>query len=157
MATGQNDPITDADLAELIARVDEAAAAFIRGDARTYLALLEHSDDYTLMPPGGGPTIHGSEGTDEAIDAVSAFFAGPGEATWVTEATYVSGDMVVLVGVERQSGVIDGREPQDWSLRLTLVFRRHADGWQIIHRHADALVHPIPFDHVAEVARGLDS
>ena len=63
---------TVADYAELIARVDEAAGAFIRGDFRTYLALLEHSDDYTLMPPGGGPTIHGFDGTPEDIDATSA-------------------------------------------------------------------------------------
>ena len=45
---------------------------------------------------------------------------------------------------------------QDWSLRLTLVFRRVGDRWQIVHRHADPLVHDIPFDHLAELARGLD-
>jgi hypothetical protein len=25
--------------------------------------------------------------------------------------------------------------------------------WHVVHRHADALVHPIPFDQVAELAR----
>ena len=50
-----------------------------------------------------------------------------------------------------------GLPDQDWSLRVTLVFRRTADGWELLHRHADPLVRPIPFDHRAQLARGLDS
>jgi ketosteroid isomerase-like protein len=42
----------------------------------------------------------------------------------------------------------------DWSLRVTLVFRREGATWRLVHRHADPLVHPITFDRVAELARG---
>src|SRR4051812_8269415 len=105
MVDGAAAAITESDLAELTARMDEAADAYIRGDFRRYLDLFEHAENYTLMPPTGGPTVHGFEGTEEQIEATSAFFAGPGEATWETEATYASGDLAVLVGVERQHGV----------------------------------------------------
>ena len=42
------------------------------------------------------------------------------------------------------------------SLRVTLVFRRAGDRWQIVHRHADPLVRTIPFEHFARLARGQD-
>ena len=42
------------------------------------------------------------------------------------------------------------------SLRVTVVFRRAGDRWQIVHRHADPLVRTIPFEHFAQLARGLD-
>lgn len=41
--------------------------------------------------------------------------------------------------------------------RVTLVFRRAGDRWQLVHRHADPLVRQIPFEHCAQLARGLDT
>jgi len=35
-----------------------------------------------------------------------------------------------------------------------MAFRREESGWRLAHRHADALVHPITFGHLAELARG---
>jgi hypothetical protein len=34
------------------------------------------------------------------------------------------------------------------------VFRREGSDWRLVHRHADALVHPISFDLLSELARG---
>jgi ketosteroid isomerase-like protein len=147
--------ITEADLADLVQRMDQAAKAFIKGDIDQYLSLFDHADDYTLMSPTGGPTVHGFDFSDEYLDGIRSFFTG-GEATLEVEQTYVSGDLAVLAAVERQHGVIGGIE-QDWSLRVTLVFRRKGDRWELVHRHADSLVNEIPFSHVAELARGLDS
>ena len=36
--------------------------------------------------------------------------------------TYASGDMAVLVAIERQHGEVGGMPDQDWSLRVTLSF-----------------------------------
>jgi ketosteroid isomerase-like protein len=147
--------ITSADVTELVERMDEAAGAYIRGDIRHYLSLFDHSDDYTLMPPYGGETTHGFEYTEESLDETSRFFAS-GEATLELQQSYVSGELAVLVAVERQHGEVGGLADQDWSLRVTLVFRRAGDRWQLVHRHADPLVQRIPFEHCAELARGLD-
>ena len=32
-------------------RVEDAAAAYFRGEVQTYLTLIKHTDDYTLMAP----------------------------------------------------------------------------------------------------------
>lgn len=68
--------------------------------------------------------------------------------------TYASGNLVVIVAVERQSGEVGDHPTQDWSLRVTLVFRREGSTWKLAHRHADALVHPITFDQLSELAKG---
>ena len=60
----------------------------------------------------------------------------------------------MLVAVERQHGEVGDLPHQDWSLRVTIVFRRAGDRWQIVHRHADPLVREIPFTDFAELARG---
>jgi ketosteroid isomerase-like protein len=63
--------------------------------------------------------------------------------------------LAVLVVIERQHGTVGELPEQDWSLRVTWVFRRTPDGdWEVVHRHADALVHPIDQQRLGALARG---
>ena len=145
--------IRDRDLDELVERTRAATRALIQGDVRGYFALVDEAPDYTLMPPTGGPTRHGSDTSRETVEALEEFFAGDGDGDFELEQSYASGDIAVLVGVERQHGTVAGLQ-QDWSLRVTLVFRRETSGWRLAHRHADALVHPIDMEHLSRLARG---
>jgi ketosteroid isomerase-like protein len=145
--------VTDEDLQELVERVREATRALIQGDVRGYIALVDEAADYTLMPPTGGPTRHGSDFSPEVVEALEQFFAGSGNGDFELESSYASGDLAVLVGVERQHGTVAGID-QDWSLRVSLVFRREDSRWRLVHRHADALVHPIDMEHLSRLARG---
>ena len=144
--------ITDGELAELVSRVAEATSAYIQGDIRRYLSLIEHSEDYTLLAPYGGEPRRGYD-SSEAQQSTARFFRG-GQANLEVVETYTSGDLVVLVAIERQHGEVGQLPEQDWSLRVTLVFRRTASGWQLAHRHADALTHPIGLEQLAALARG---
>jgi ketosteroid isomerase-like protein len=146
--------VTEEDMNELVQRVQEATTALMQGDVRRYLALVDQAPDYTLMPPTGGPTRHGVDPSQANVEALEEFFAGEGEGEFELEQQYASGDLAVLVGVERQHGVIAGLPPQDWSLRVTLVFRHEGPNWRLVHRHADALVHPISMEQLSELARG---
>jgi ketosteroid isomerase-like protein len=141
------------DVTELVDQVERAAVAYISGDLATYLKLISHADDYTLMSPFGGPTVHGIDVSEENIETTRRFFA-EGEATLEVEQTYVSSEMAVLVAVERQHGVVGGLPDQDWSLRVTLVFRREGEEWKLVHRHADSLVHPISMRQLSKLASG---
>jgi ketosteroid isomerase-like protein len=146
--------VTDEDLAALIERTAEAASALISGNVRRYLALLPHADDFTLMSPFGGEPIRGQDDSPENIEAQERFFAGSGEAELEMVQTYVSGDLAVLVMIERQHGVVGGLPEQDLSLRVTLVFRREGAEWRLAHRHADPLVHGIDLEQVMALLRG---
>ena len=145
---------TDDELAALVQRITEATEALIRGDIEGYAARIKHAEDYTLMSPYGGDPVRGFDDSDEAFDALARFFRG-GEATVEVVETYASGDLVVLVVIERQHGTVGDLPEQDWSLRVTWVFRRTAElDWEVVHRHADALVHAIDHERLSALARG---
>jgi ketosteroid isomerase-like protein len=145
--------MTQADgLTALVRRVSEAAKAFIRGDIRRYVELLPHAEDYTLMPPYG-EVRHGFDHSDASLDATAEWFQG-GEAELEVVRADRSGDLAVIVAIERQHGVVGGLPEQDWSLRVTLVFRLEEGEWRLVHRHADPLVHPVDHVQLSVLARG---
>lgn len=149
------DPENTAEVNELIEVMREAASAYIGGNIRHYFELMRHADDFTLMSPLGGETVRADSisNIDEQIAAEEEFFHG-GECALEIAECYASDALAVLVAVERQHGHVGTLPPQDWSLRVTLVFRREDDVWRLVHRHADPLVHPIDFEQVAALARG---
>jgi ketosteroid isomerase-like protein len=105
------------------------------------------------MAPSGGEPRRGFDASDEALEAMARYFQG-GEADLQVFQSYASGDMVVLVAIERQHGEVGGLPDQDWSLRVTLVFRRDGSDWTLVHRHADPLVRGISPELMAAIARG---
>jgi ketosteroid isomerase-like protein len=105
------------------------------------------------MAPSGGEPRRGFDASDPKLDAMARYFQG-GEAELQVFQTYASGDLVVLVAIGRQHGEVGGLPDQDWSLRVTLVFRREGSEWRLVHRHADPLVHGISQEQLAAIARG---
>ena len=113
---------------ELIDRWSEAARVYLNGDLRAYAGLAKHAPEYLLMPPYGGDPRRGFDGSDEAVARTAETFRGGHVDVEVFDA-YTSGDLAVLVAVERQQGTVGALPPQDWSLRITLVFRREDGEW----------------------------
>ena len=122
------------DVSALARETEEANKALVRGDIDKYVALTHHGKDYLLMNPFGG------------------FKNGALEQEVL--GTWESGDLAVLVTIERVAHVIGGLPEQDWGLRVTQVFRRDGKQWQLVHRHADPLVNKITVPQAAELARG---
>ncbi len=149
----QEGSIADEEIAEIVRRCVEANAALMRGDADTYRALLPHSDDFTLMSPFGGTPTRNGELTRERWEAVGRFFKNGTFEQEVVQ-SYGSTDMVVLAVIERCHVEVGGLPAQDWSLRVTLVFRREGAEWRLAHRHADPLAPGISLEQAAAIARG---
>jgi ketosteroid isomerase-like protein len=147
--------ITDEELAELLQRTEEATSAWMRGEMDRYLALTPHARGFTLMNPFGGAAARYDERA-ASIRAAASFFAG-GDAKLELVETHAWGDTLVLVMVERQHGEVGGMPDQDWSLRVTQVYRRDGSEWRVVHRHADPLVHDIGLERAAALARGAGS
>jgi hypothetical protein len=97
-----NVDVTDEDIADLIERTTAAAKAYIGGDMRTYFSLIRHEDDHVLLSPFGGEPRVGKDTSPGTIEDLERFFQG-GEAELEIVQTYASGDMVVLVAIERAS------------------------------------------------------
>jgi ketosteroid isomerase-like protein len=136
----------------LIDRADKANHAFMNGDAAGSFALNYHSDDFSIMTPFGGYTTGGFHPSPDQVATMTRRFSSATTGFEVI-ATYASETLVVIVAIERQHGVVGGLPPQDWSLRVTLVYRRTDTDWELVHRHADPLVKGIGLDQLAEIAR----
>src|SRR3712207_5465235 len=92
--------IPDQGIPGFVPRSAGANAALVRGDVAGYLALIDHADDYTLMAPFGGPPTRGFDASPGRLAELARFFrAGTLEQELVQ--AYASGDMAVLVTVER--------------------------------------------------------
>lgn len=134
------------------ASVADAHKALVRGDIDQYISLTQHADDYTLMAQFGGKSTHGFDGSSESRARKARFFKS-GTLEQELVATYASGDLAVLVTVERVRAEIANLPEQDWSLRVTQVFRREDSKWRLVHRHADPLTNGISLEQAAELAR----
>jgi ketosteroid isomerase-like protein len=140
-------------LAQLTRMAQESAEAYLAGDLDTYARVLPHADDFTLMPPFGGPIRQGFVLDDETREATRSTFRG-GRVKVEVDASYVTDDLAVLAVVERQRGMVGDLSEQDWSLRVTLAFRHDGGQWRLVHRHADALVHTVGWNTLSQLARG---
>ena len=102
------------------------------------------------LPIGGAPTKHENRGGELATSTSS--FQG-GEATLEHVEAHAWGDTVVLVMIERQHGQVGDLPDQDWSLRVTHVYRRDGTEWLLVHRHADPLVKTIDLPELSALTR----
>jgi ketosteroid isomerase-like protein len=140
-------------LGGLIKRAEEKNAAFIRGDMELWSKLVRIAPDFTLMQPFGGPVSHGFDASPRRLAELSQYFKN-GEAKLEISQAYASDRLVVLVMIERQRSEVGGLPAQDWSLRVTEVYRKDGSDWQLVHRHADPLVQRITLEQAAILARG---
>lgn len=151
--SGESADVTDEEVANLAQRTAEANSALVRGDIDRYIALTQHAEDYTLMAPFGGAPKNGFDASSESRAAMARFFKS-GTLNQEVAATYNSGDLVVLVTIERVRAEIGKLPEQDWSLRVTQVFRCEETGWRLAHRHADPLVNGVSLEEASAIARG---
>jgi ketosteroid isomerase-like protein len=137
---------TDENLNDFIARAEEAADAWVRGDMVRYLDLVHHARGFTLLAPTGGPASQHENRAGE-LRGWDSSFAG-GEATLEHVMTHAWGDTVVLIMIERQHGRIGDQPDQDLSTRVTHVYRHTGAEWLLVHRHADFLVSTLSPDQL---------
>ena len=145
--------IADDAIATLVKRAGEKNAAFMRGDMERWSSLVHIAPDFTLMQPFGGPASHGFDASPKRLAELSQYFRN-GETRLEVQQTYGSDGIVVLVMIEHQRAEVGGLPAQDWSLRVTEIYRKDGPDWQFVHRHADPLVQRITLQQAAAIARG---
>ena len=140
-------------VADLVKRAEEKNAAFMRGDVDRWFSLVSLAPDFTLMQPFGDPASHGFDASPKRLAELSQYFKN-GETRLEVQQTYASDEIVALVMIEHQRAEVGGLPAQDWSLRVTEIYRKNGSDWQLAHRHADPLVQRITLQQAALIARG---
>jgi ketosteroid isomerase-like protein len=146
--------VSDSDVQELLALLERGSQAWINGDLATGDALdAPQDEDMTIFGPFGGPAGRGPGLLARQKQAARLFKGGTGAHEVVK--TVVSGDVAVLILIERNEVTVEGStEGQPWVLRTTQVFEKRPSGWVRMHRHADPLIDLRPPAATFALARG---
>lgn len=111
--------------------------AYVNGDAQPLLEIVTREDPVTFLSPRGDTvTGAGAVAARFAKDA-GAFQRGGQNRTEVLQLA-ASGDVAWWTGYQIAEARLDGKEaPVAMRLRVTEAFRFGADGWKLVHRHAE--------------------
>lgn len=129
-----------ADLQHYLARFEAATADFLNGDPTEWLRLASRRDQATVMGAWGACERGWAEVEPRYRWAAARFRPVGARPTFEYLAATTSGDLCCTVAIERSRVLVIGEMvPSSMQLRVTHVHRREADGWRMLHRHADAL------------------
>lgn len=77
------------------------------------------------------------------MDAAAAQVSEGEGYTFDLTSVVETADLAYEVGIETNRVRLGGSsDKQSLSLRVTTIFRREADSWKIVHRHADTITAP---------------
>lgn len=129
-------------LEDAIARNEAALGAMLKGDHTGYVALLSDRDDVTWGNPFG-PFARGRENVEATLASAAARMPGGRTTDFDLIATYLADDLAVVGQVENMETKAPGVDAlSPGALRVTSVYRREADVWKLVHRHADPITTP---------------
>jgi ketosteroid isomerase-like protein len=129
--------VADSEWAAFIAKLEAAEHEFAQGRPAAFKALWSHGDDVSICGAFGG-IESGWKNVAARLDWASSQFS-EGTRTREEIRSAVGTDFAYLVQTEHIRFRVPGRTEQSTlDLRVTMVFRREADGWRIIHRQADS-------------------
>ena len=119
---------------EASTRFYAALDSMMEGDSAPLAAIWSHGAAVSTMHPIGGRET----GWDEvrgSFEGVAGLASG-GHAELRDQRIQVAGDMAYEVGIEHGQATLAG-ERISIDQRVTNIYRREADGWKIVHHHAD--------------------
>ncbi len=122
----------------MLARMDAAQVELQNGRPAAFKALWSHADDVTLSGGFGGTIEKGWEQISRRLDWVGTQFSA-GSNTIERLVANEGGDFAYVVQIEHIRFRVPGQaEESRRDYRVTMVFRREAEGWRIVHRQADS-------------------
>jgi ketosteroid isomerase-like protein len=133
-----NERPADSEWIAFMTKLEAAEVEFAQGRPAAFKALWSHADDVTLCGGFGGRVERGWENVAARLD-----WAGSKYADGTRSAETISGTVGAGFAYSVQRELIRFRvagrtDKLTQQFRVTMVFRREADGWRIIHRHADS-------------------
>jgi ketosteroid isomerase-like protein len=123
---------------------------FVKGSSERAKPLFSRQDDVTLGNPFG-PFVRGWRDAEVHMDRAATVYRDGEVVGFEAIAMYSTGELVVYVETEHYRAKIGGgSELSPIELRVTTVLRQEAEGWRIVHRHADPITVNRPAESVIQ-------
>jgi len=121
-----------------LVKVDAAQRELQNGRPEAFKALWSQAEDVTLSGGFGGAIEKGWEQVGRRLDWVGKQFSN-GTNTIERIVAKANGDLGYVVQIERLRFQVPGQANESTrDYRVTMLFRREAAGWRIVHRQADS-------------------
>jgi ketosteroid isomerase-like protein len=115
-----------------------ALAALLHGDATPVQKLWSRQEDVTVANPFGPPR-RGPAEVEAAIEEAAGNYRG-GSRRFEEVSRFSTSELGYVVQLEHTEAILPGQESTaPFTLRVTMIFRREAAGWKVVHRHADTV------------------
>ena len=129
---------TPADFTAFLAAVDAAQLELQNGRPGPFKALWSHADDVTLSGGLGGAIETGWTAVSRRLDWVGTQFSN-GTNRIERLVANVSGDLGYVIQAEHLKYRAPGHTSDSTrDYRVTMIFRREAGTWRMVHRQADS-------------------
>ncbi|HVV51715.1 MAG TPA: nuclear transport factor 2 family protein [Polyangia bacterium] len=113
------------------------AAAYVDGDAGPLAGILSGEGSATFLSPRGD-AVEGARAVAERYARDAASFVPGGKNRIEILQSAAAGDTAWWTGYQLADARLRGKEePVAMKLRVTEAFRWGADGWKLVHRHAE--------------------
>ena len=127
------------DFEQFMKEREDAARAYVRGDAAPLRSIATSVSPATFFGPRGGYR-QGADDVFSKYEHDAAIFEPGGDSNFEILQMAASEGIAYWVGFQRADARMSGStETIPMNLRVTEVFRREGDEWKLIHRHADTL------------------
>ena len=134
---GQASARDQAEFTAFLDQVTQAHAQYIRGHPEPFKALWSRTPDVTIFG-GFGSGEHGWDQVGPRLDWASTQFSD-GHRDVERIASHIDGNLGYVVQLERIRFKVPGQsETSLLELRVTMIFRKEAGTWRIVHRHGDS-------------------
>ena len=130
MQSGQDE------FARFLATREQAAIAFLNGDAAPLNGVVANNLPVSFFEPGGAVVVGNADVRERYRKNAEPFSRG--SYSFQILQSESAANIGYVVGIQRSSVQISGRtEPVPLNLRVTEIFRRESGSWRLVHRHAD--------------------
>jgi len=117
-------------------QMQDANREFSQGNPESLKSLWSQGDDVTIFGGFGGMEEKGWKSVETRLNWASKKMPVGSTYTFEKVSSYVGADTGYLLQAEHYQPA----KGKGIDLRVTILFRKEADGWKIVHRHADNLV-----------------